>query len=295
MSSNQPYLYKEFTMKHFLSVLFLIVLSPLLAVILLIWLLGYLVVSPFERYRYKKSPFYQQTKLNYFLLAMTNEVLRTYHTALRLGLPIELCKSEQDYVYLKDNQGMVYIFPDTTTLIYKKNQLLIKTDQKTLIPFETGIEAELKSYGITDLKEVTLLIHKDSISDKEAFHAAYQSNLKYLIYSTTKDIIQYISKDQPMDVVELRMALPNKLYLLYFAFLELLMIMSAVYFLNNPITRFTMEDSIIILLLATPTMVIHILSSGVFKSIKKHFPKFMDIQWDFLFGAILTILFFTWL
>ncbi|MDG0888314.1 hypothetical protein [Paracholeplasma manati] len=282
-------------MKNFSSILLLIVLSPLLAVILLIWLLGYLVVSPFERYRYKKSPFYQQTKLNYFLLAMTNEVLRTYHTALRLGIPIEVCKSEHDYVYLKDNQGMVYIFPDTTTLIYKKNQLFIKTNKKTLIPFETGIEDELKSYGITDLNEVTLLIHKDSISDKEAFHATYQSIFKYHIYSTTKDIIEIISKDQTMDVEELRMALPNKLYLFYFAFLELLMIISGAYFLNNPITRFTMEESIIILLLATPTMVIHILSSGIFKSIKLKYPKFMDIQWDFLFGAMLTILFFTWL
>ena len=282
-------------MKHFLYVLLLIVLSPILAVIMLIWLLGYLVVSPFERYRYKRSPFYQQTKLNYFLLAMTNEVLRTYHTALRLGIPIEVCKSEQDYVYLRDNQGMVYIFPDTTTLIYKKNQLFIKTDKKTMIPFESGIEDELKSYGITDLNEVTLLIHKDSISDKEAFHAAYQSIFKYHIYSTTKDIIQFISKDQPMDVVELRMALPNKLYLFYFAFLELLMIISAIYFLNNPITRFTIEDSIIILLLATPTMVIHVLSSGIFKRIKFKYPKFMDIQWDFLFGAILTLLFIAWL
>ncbi|MCV2231241.1 hypothetical protein N7548_00175 [Acholeplasma manati] len=282
-------------MKNFSSILLLIVLSPLLAVILLIWLMGYLVVSPFERYRYKRSPFYQQTKLNYFLLAMTNEVLRTYHTALRLGLPIEVCKSEQDYVYLKDNQGMVYIFPDTTTLIYKKNQLFIRTAKKTLIPFETGIEDELKSYSITDIKEVTLLIHKDSISDKEAFHATYQSMFKYHIYSTTKDIIQFISKDQTMDVVELRMALPNKLFLFYFAFLELLMIISAVYFLNNPISRFSVEDSIIISLLATPIMLIHILSSGVFKRIKMKYPKFIDTQWDFLFGAMLVILFFAWL
>lgn len=98
-----------------------------------------------------------------------------------------------------------------------------------------------------------------------------------------------------MDAVELRMALPNKLYLFYFAFLELLIIISAVYFLNNPITRFTIEDSVIILLLATPTMMIHILSSGVFKSIKLKYPKFMNIQWDFLFGAMLVILFFAWL
>lgn len=203
---------------------------------------------------------------------MTNEVLITYHTALKLGLRIEVCKSEQNYVYLKDNQGMVYILPDTTTLIYKNNQLFIKTDKKTLIPFETGIEDELKSYGITDLNEVTLLIHKDSITDKEAFHAAYQSTFRYHIYSTTKDIIEFISKDQTMDAVELRMALPNKLYLFYFAFLELLIIISAVYFLNNPITRFTIEDSVIILLLATPSMMIHILSSGVFKSIKLKYP-----------------------
>lgn len=106
---------------------------------------------------------------------MTNEVLRTYHTALKLGLRIEVCKSEQNYVYLKDNQGMVYIFPDTTTLIYKNNQLFIKTDKKTLIPFETGIEDELKSYGITDLNEVTLLIHKDSITNKE--HSMLHINL----------------------------------------------------------------------------------------------------------------------
>lgn len=282
-------------MKKFLPILFLIAVSPLLLVISFFWLIGYICIMPFEKYRYQRSPFYQQTKLKYHSLAMINEVLRTYHTALKLGLPIEVCKSDQDYVYLKDDQGMVYIFPDTTTLIYKNHELFIRSTNKTLIPFELGIEAELNSYNIKDLNEVTFLIHKDSISDKESFNTAYQSKFKYHIYHSTKDIIEFISKEKPIDSVHMRIALPNKPYLLYFAFIELLMISAAIYFFNYPIERISNEEIIIVLLLTTPTMIIHILSTGLFKSIKKKFPKFIDTPWDFLFGVMLVIAFVVWL
>jgi len=282
-------------MKKFISILFLIAVSPLLVVIFLCWSIGYICVMPFEKYRYKRSPFYQQTKLKYRLLAMTNEVLRTYHTVLKLRLPIEVCKSDQDYVYLKDNQGMVYFFPDTTTLIYKNHELFIRSTNKTLIPFELGIEAELNSYNIKDLNEVTLLIHKDSISDIESFNTAYQSRFTYHIYQTTKDIIDFLSKDRPIDSVQMRMALPNKPYLLYFAFIELLMISAAIYFLNYPIARISNGDIIFVLLLTTPTMIIHVLSTGLFKSIKKKFPKFIDTPGDFLFGVMVVIACVVWL
>lgn len=202
-------------MKRFLSVLLIIVLSPVIVVVAVIGFFSYSLVMPFERYRYQRSQFYKTTQFKYKFLAMTNEVLRAYHTAIQLGLPIEVVKTKEDFVYLKDSQGMNYIFPDTTQLIFIKDQLFIKKNKKERIPFETGIQAEIESYGIKDINTVTLFIVKDSISNVEAFNAAYESKLNYKLYKSTKDIVEYMSNDTTIDQTSLRLALPNRLYHLY--------------------------------------------------------------------------------
>lgn len=282
-------------MKRILSVLLIIVLSPVIVVVAVIGFFSYSFVMPFERFRYKRSQFYKTTQIKYKFLAMTNEVLRAYHTAIQLGLPIEVVKTKEDYVYLKDNQGMNYIFPDTTQLIFIKDQLFIKKNKKERIPFETGIQAEIESYGIKDLNTVTLFMVKESISNEVAFNAAYESKVNYKLYKSTKDIVEYMSKDISIDQTSLRMALPNRLYQLYIALIESLIAGVAIYFFYNPVPRISNEDIFIILFVSIPSILIHVLTSGIFKSIKKKFPKFMDTRWEFLAGFVIALAMYVWL
>ncbi len=282
-------------MKRILNILLIIILSPVILVVAVIGFFSYFFVMPFERYRYKNSHFFKTTQIKYKFLTMANEVLRTYHTTTQLGLPIEVIKTTEDFVYLKDDKGMNYIFPDTTQLIFIKDQLFIKKNNKERIPFETGIQAEIESYGIEDLNTVTLFIVKDSISDVEAFNAAYESKFNYKIYQSTKDIVEYLSMDSTIDPIKLRMALPNRLYLLYMALIEALIAGVAFYLFYNPVPRISNEDIFIILFVSIPAILIHILTSGIFKSIKKKFPKFMDIRWEFLAGFVIALAMFGWL
>lgn len=282
-------------MKRILDVLLVIILSPVIVVVAVIGFFSYSLVMPFERFRYKRSQFYKTTQIKYKFLAMTNVVLRAYHTAIQLGLPVEVVKTKEDFVYLKDSQGMNYIFPDTTQLIFIKDQLFIKKNKKERIPFETGIQAEIESYGIKDINTVTLFIVKDSISNVEAFNAAYESKFNYKIYKSTKDIVEYLTKDSTIDPTSLRMALPNQLYLLYMALIEAIIAGFAIYFFYNPIPRIDHGDIFIILFISIPAILIHVLTSGIFKSIKKKFPKFMDTQWEFLAGFVIAIAMYVWL
>ncbi|MDY0278645.1 MAG: hypothetical protein RBQ97_11245 [Acholeplasma sp.] len=282
-------------MKRILNVLLVIILSPVIAVVAVIGFFSYSLVMPFERYRYQRSQFYKTTQIKYKFLAMTNEVLRAYHTAIQLGLPIEVVKTKEDFVYLKDNQGMNYIFPDTTQLIFIKDQLFIKKNKKERIPFETGIQAEIESYGIKDINTVTLFIVKDSISNVEAFNKTYESKFSYKVYKSTKDIVEYLSKDSKIDLTSLRLALPNQLYLLYMALIEAIIAGVAIYFFYNPIPRISNEDIFIILFVSIPAILIHVLTSGIFKSIKKKFPKFMDTRWEFLAGFVIALAMYVWL
>ncbi len=173
--------------------------------------------------------------------------------------------------------------------------MFIKKNNKERIPFETGIQAEIESYGIKDLNTVTLFIVKDSISNVEAFNAAYESKFNYMIYKSTKDIVEYLSKDSTIDPTSLRLALPNQIYLLYMALIEAIIAGFAIYFFYNPIPRISNEDIFIILFVSIPAIVIHVLTSGIFKSIKKKFPKFMDTQWEFLAGFVIALAMYVWL
>ncbi|MDX9807016.1 MAG: hypothetical protein RBS87_00470 [Acholeplasma sp.] len=282
-------------MKRILNVLLVIILSPVIVVVAVIGFFSYSLVMPFERFRYKRSQFFKTTQIKYKFLAMSNEVLRTYHTAIQLGLPIEVVKTKEDYVYLNDNQGMNYIFPDTTQLIFIKDQLFIKKNKKERIPFETGIQAEIESYGIKDINTVTLFIVKDSISNVEAFNKTYESKFSYKVYKSTKDIVEYLSKDSKIDLTSLRLALPNRLYQLYIALIEAIIAGVAIYFFYNPIPRISNGDIFIILFVSIPAILIHVLTSGVFKSIKKKFPKFMDTRWEFLAGFVIALAMYAWL
>jgi len=282
-------------MKRILNVLLVIILSPVIVVVAVIGFFSYSFIMPFERFRYKRSQFYKTTQIKYKFLAMTNEVLRTYHTTIQLGLPVEVVKTKENFLYLKDSQGMNYIFPDTTQFIFIKDQLFIKKNKKERIPFETGIQAEIESYGIKDMNTVTLFIVKDSISNVEAFNAAYESKLNYKLYKSTKDIIEYLTKDSTIDPTSLRMALPNQLYLLYMALIEAIIAGVAIYFFYNPIPRISHGDIFIILFISIPAILIHVLTSGIFIYIKKKFPKFMDTQWEFLAGFVIAIAMYVWL
>jgi hypothetical protein len=266
-----------------------------IVVVAVIGFFSYSLVMPFERFRYKRSQFYKTTQIKYKFLAMSNEVLRTYHTTIRLGLPIEVMKTKEDFVYLKDSHGMNYIFPDTTQLILIKDQLFIKKNKKERIPFETGIQAEIESYGIKDLNTVTLFMVKESISNIEAFNAAYEAKFNYKIYQSTKDIVEYLSKDTTLDQTSIRMALPNRLYQLYIALIEALIAGVAIYFLYNPVPRISNGDIFIIIFVSIPAILIHVLTSGIFKSIKKKFPKFMDTRWEFLAGFVIALAMYVWL
>ncbi len=281
-------------MKRILSVLLIIVLSPVIVVVAVIGFFSYSFVMPFERYRYQRSQFYKTTQIKYKFLAMTNVVLRTYHTAVQLGLPIEVVKTKEDFVYLKDSQGMNYLFPDSFEFVYRKDQWLIK-QKKTWMSFEQAVHNEIESYGLNDTNEVTLVILKDSISNVEAFNAAYESKVNYKLYKSTKDIVEYMSKDISIDQTSLRMALPNRLYQLYIALIEALIAGVAIYFFYNPVPRISNEDIFIVLFVCIPSILIHVLTSGIFKSIKKKFPKFMDTQWEFLAGFVIALAMYVWL
>ena len=173
--------------------------------------------------------------------------------------------------------------------------MFIKKNKKERIPFETGIQAEIEPYSIKDINTVMLFIVKDSISNVEAFNAAYESKLNYKLYKSTKDIVEYISKDTTVDLTSIRMALPNRLYQLCIALIEALIAGVAIYFFYNPIPRIDHGDIFIILFVSIPTILIHVLTSGIFKCIKKKFPKFMDTQWEFLGGFVIALAMYVWL
>jgi hypothetical protein len=86
-------------MKRILNVLLVIILSPVIVVVAVIGFFSYSLVMPFERYRYKRSQFYKATQIKYKFLAKSNQVLRAYHTAIQLGLPIEVVKTKEENVY----------------------------------------------------------------------------------------------------------------------------------------------------------------------------------------------------
>ena len=161
--------------------------------------------------------------------------------------------------------------------------------------FEQAVHNEIESYGLNDTNEVTLVILKDSISNVEAFNAAYESKVNYKLYKSTKDIVEYMSKDISIDQTSLRMALPNRLYQLYIALIEALIAGVAIYFFYNPVPRISNEDIFIVLFVCIPSILIHVLTSGIFKSIKKKFPKFMDTQWEFLAGFVIALAMYVWL
>lgn len=173
--------------------------------------------------------------------------------------------------------------------------MVIKKNKKECIPFETWIQAEIVSYGIKDINTVTLFIVKDSISNVEAFNAAYESKVNYKLYKSTKDIVEYMSKDISIDQTSLRMALPNRLYQLHIALIEALIAGIAIYFFYNPNPRISHGDIFILLFISIPAILIHVLTSGIFKSIKMKFPKFMDTQWEFLAGFVIALAMYVWL
>ena len=104
-----------------------------------------------------------------------------------------------------------------------------------------------------------------------------------------------MSKDISIDQTSLRMALPNRLYQLYIALIETFIAGISIYFFYNPVPRIDHGDIFIVLFVSIPAILIHILTSGIFKSIKKKFPKFMDTQWEFLAGFVIAIAMYVWL
>lgn len=280
-------------MKKLGSILLIILLSPLLLLIFGIFLVSYLVLMPIERLRYHQTPFYKETNLKYRFLAMTNEILKVYHTSLKLGMDLNIRKTTNDFIYLVDQDGLNYIYPDIIGIKHVKDEWMI--EKKEYIPLEEGLKQEASDYGFDDLTNVVFCIKKDFIQDIDEFNQTYQGKINYRIYKNTKEMIKSLKTNDVINNQELLLALPNRLYYLYVALIELIIGLISFILIYYPIDRLSPTDCMILMTTSFIAAIIHILGSGIFKFVKIKTPILFEMDLDILLGVMVAIGVFAWL
>ncbi len=197
-----------------------IILSPLILFIFIIWLIIMPFIAIFNRISYKKSSYYKEFKLPFRKKVFESKEYEFYNYAVEKGLKIKYIKQKTkslDYFIYEDK---IFIFPDFSELhyneekqnwevVYKhyKEESSYSLDEffnKKLSLFEKQIDLPLRLLVSRDyFKEGYLDLSKlpETLKVIKNYNSAFQNENEYylsMIPQTTKDLYEMMLKNDKL-------------------------------------------------------------------------------------------------
>ena len=140
-------------MKRVLTILSIILLSP----ILLIGLIVFILLMPIERFRYHRSFFYKDSQIKYQFLATQSMIYKTYVVLKQYDVPLSIIKDENGSLAIEHKNHLYYELNGNIRYI---DGWVINTGNKVSINLDDYVDTLLMKDVFKDKQGITFLIDK---------------------------------------------------------------------------------------------------------------------------------------
>ena len=247
-------------MKRVLTILSIILLSP----ILLIGLIVFILLMPIERFRYHRSFFYKDSQIKYQFLATQSMIYKAYVVSKQYDVPLSIIKDENGSLAIEHKNHLYY---ELNGNIQYKDGWVINTGNKESMNLDDYVDTLLMKDVFKDKQAITFLIDKN-LMDMDKKEAFIEATLKhdYVIVEQIETLVALLDTEGKITNVKvIYQSLPVYIHRVLIALIllvESIMLLISNQAIESLLRRITISTLLIIPLSLS---VIAILSSGLFK------------------------------